>query len=158
MSMTRRHKTDTSDLEALLLELETMPRLDFMNGVKRVVNNVVQGRIVSRAVIVNTCEKIINANERLQSTWQMSKNAMTLFNDFLQEAKTNDTAALDKSHYVTGLAAKWMSLKPMLASYETQTRSIPETAVVRGMINQLKKQIIVYAKSWPKEFRLAGGP
>ena len=88
----------------------------------------------------------------------MSIKAMTLFNDFLQEAKTNDTPASDKSHYVTGLAAKWMSLKPMLASYETQTRSIPETALVRGMIDQLKKQIIVYAKSWPKEFRLAGGP
>ena len=158
MSMARRHKTDTSDLEALLLELETMPRLDFMNGVKRVVNNVVQGRIVSRADIVSTCEKIINANERLQSTWQMSEKAMTLFNDFLQEAKTNDTPASDKSHYVTGLAAKWMSLKPMLTLYETEKRGIPETAVVRGMIDQLKKQIIVYAKSWPKEFKLAGGP
>ena len=57
MSMTRRHKTDTSDLEALLLELETMPRLDFMNGVKRVVNNVVQARIVSHADIVTHVKK-----------------------------------------------------------------------------------------------------
>ncbi len=85
--MTRRHKTDTSELEALLVELETLPRLDLMNGVKRVVNNVVKGRIVSRADIVSTCEKIINANGILQSTSQMSKRGMTLFNDFLQEAK-----------------------------------------------------------------------
>lgn len=158
MSMARRHKTNTSELEALLVELETLPRLDFMNGVKRVVNNVVKGRIVSRADIVSTCEKIINANERLQSTSQMSEMGMTKLNDFLQEAKTNDTAALDKSHYVTGLAAKWMSLKPMLALYETEKRGIPETAVVRGMIDQLKQQIIVYAKSWPRAFKLAGGP
>jgi len=87
----------------------------------------------------------------------MPSNSVAIFNKFLEEAKINDTEALNKTHYVTGLAAKWAPLKTVLISYETAKKTVPETAVVRNMITQLKVQMQDYAKRWPKEFEMAGG-
>lgn len=157
MPVVTRHETNIVELQALLDDLETLPRVGFFNGIYRKANNVVKANIVSRADIVKDCEEILKEHGKLLKQHQMPSKSVTLFTQFFEEVKKTDIKALDKPHYVTGLASKWVLFLPALNSYETANKKIPETGLVRSMIAQLKQHMNTYSKSWSDQFQMAGG-
>ena len=86
----------------------------------------------------------------------MPRPVMQPLDDFITVLKDNSFKTLEKKRYVTGLEVKRMELKTFLLSYEVDMSRHGETAISKGLIGELKEQMVTYASEWSAQFKLAG--
>ena len=150
------HETETAELQALLTELEVLPREGLFNGVRRTFDEVWKKRYVSRTEIVATCEGLQHTQSETKA--KLTREGEKAFNDFMDVLKENGFKSLEKKRYVTRLVVKWRMLEPKLRAYLDDMRHAPKECVVsNGLMREVMGQMDTYARKRSEQFSLAGG-